>query len=175
MVSREISVILQTVSKKKSPEKEREFEVALEDFFQCGLGQKAAAGLSDGACVSLNIDDNEYFFLRRKGKNTLTKTTQESPDVIFWASESTMRHLFALAKLPGTGLGTLGVAIFERIFQPNSSEKIKFRVNASLFSLWGKGYFSVLKAGGPEVASYLAHWGFDSFARIKDVLQKIRG
>jgi hypothetical protein len=41
--------------------------------------------------------------------------------------------------------------------------------------LWSKGYFSVLKAGGPEVASYLKRWGFDSLSRIKDVLRKIRG
>ena len=175
MVSNGKSDILQQVKSLKTKKIDPKFTASLEAFFQSALGQKAAAGLSDSACVVLQIDDTEYFFLRRKGKNHLSNEAQGKPDIKFWVQESTMRHLMAVADLPGTGLGTLGVAIFEEIFHKDPSKKIKFRVEASILSLWAKGYFSVLKAGGPEVASYLARWGFDSFSKIKEILQKIRG
>lgn len=86
-----------------------------------------------------------------------------------------MRHLLALSGLPGTGLGTMGVAVFEYLFHKEPEKKIKFRVDASFLSLWSKGYFSVLKAGGPEVASYLGRIGFHSLSKIKEALRHLRG
>jgi hypothetical protein len=86
-----------------------------------------------------------------------------------------MRHLLALSEMPGTGMGTMGVAIFEYLLHKDPGKKIKFRVNASFLSLWSKGYFSVLKAGGPEVASYLGRIGFGSLSKIKDTLRHLRG
>ncbi len=66
----------------------------------------------------------------------------------------------------------MGVAIFETIFTKDEEKKIKFRVDSGFLNLWSKGYFSVLKAGGPEVASYLAKFGFDSLSRVKEVLKR---
>ena len=76
--------------------------------------------------------------------------------------------------MPETGIATLGVAIFEHIFTKDESRKIKFRVDMGFIGLWSKGYFSVLKAGGPEVASYLARFGFNGLNAIKEVLKTVR-
>ncbi len=87
----------------------------------------------------------------------------------------TLRHLIELASRPETGIAAFGVAVFERILLSAKDEKIHFRVYLGLLSIWSKGYFSILKLGGPEVASYLAQWGFHSVGKIKEVLKNSRG
>lgn len=83
-----------------------------------------------------------------------------------------MHHLLDLADQPDVGIASFGIAIFERIFAKEEAEKIRFRVDAGFLTLWSKGYFSVLKAGGPEVASYLARFGLNGLSAIKEVLKK---
>jgi hypothetical protein len=86
-----------------------------------------------------------------------------------------MRQLLEKAQTPGTGLGSMGVAVIEALFHGDPEQKIRYQVHVGFWGLWSKGYFSVLKAGGPEVASYLGHWGLNSQSRIKDMLQRVRG
>jgi hypothetical protein len=146
----------------------------MEEFFAGALAEKAANHLSERAVIALHVDGHHFLFRRKKGKNTLTVGEGEA-DVHFWLPVGALRHLLALAELPGTGIGTMGVAVIEHLFHSDEKRKIRFRVDTGFLGLWSKGYFSVLKAGGPEVASYLGRWGFDSLSRIKDVLRKIRG
>lgn len=160
---------------KAEPANADDWEARFEKFLTSPLAVKASQGLSDRISIAMHVDGDTYFFRRKKGENTLTRVEDVKPDVHFWVPLSTLRHLLALAELPGTGIGTMGVAIFERIFTGDESLKVKFRVDTGFLGLWSKGYFSVLKAGGPEVASYLARFGFDSLSRVKDVLKNIRG
>ncbi len=95
-------------------------------------------------------------------------------DIHFWVPLSTLRHILDLSEEPDAGIAKLGIAIFEHMFAGEEGKKITFRVCASFLGLWSHGYFSVLKAGGPEVASYLARFGFNSLARIKELLRKVR-
>ncbi|MCB0331723.1 MAG: hypothetical protein KDD70_18765 [Bdellovibrionales bacterium] len=150
------------------------FEQRLNAFLSSPLASKASRGMSDRISIALHLENETFFFHKKKGINTLSRVEESRPDVHFWVPKNTARHLLALGELPGTGIGTIGVAIFERIFTADESIKIKFRVDAGFLSLWGKGYFSVLKAGGPEVASYLARFGFDSLSRVREVLKSIR-
>ena len=152
-----------------------DWEARFEKFLASSLAEKASQGLSDRISIAMHVEGKTYFFRRRNGENTLSRVEDIKPDVHFWVPLSTLRHLLALAELPGTGIGTMGVAIFERIFVADEAMKVKFRVDTGFLGLWSKGYFSVLKAGGPEVASYLARFGFDSLSRVKDVLKNIRG
>jgi|GEM_PF-1028108 len=161
--------------KKKAPdEKAENWEVRFENFLSSPLATKASQGLSDRICIALHVEGEAYFFRRKKGENTLSRVDDAQPDVHFWVPLTTLRHLLSIAELPGTGIGTMGVSIFEHIFAQDESKKIKFRVDSGFLNLWSKGYFSVLKAGGPEVASYLAKFGFDSLSRVKEVLKKVR-
>lgn len=151
------------------------FDDALKSFFMSELAMLASKGLSERACIALHVEGKDYFFSRKKGRNHLLAEAPGDADVHFWIPISTMRHLLAISELPGTGMGTMGVVIFEHLVQQDPGKKIKFRVDASFLGLWSKGYFSVLKAGGPEVASYLARIGFGSMAKIKDALRYLRG
>lgn len=159
---------------KKAQKSEQDWLAALEKFVESPLAEKAAAHLSERAIIALHIEGDEFFFKRSKGKNTLTKGASSAPDVNFWVPLETLRYLLSVATRPDVGIATLGVAIIEQILQSDSGRKIKFRLNVGFLTLWGKGYFSVLKAGGPEVASHLSRWGFGSLAKIKEVMQKIR-
>lgn len=150
------------------------WETRFEEFLSSPLARKASQGLSDRICIALHVDGEDYFFQRKRGENTLGRVQNTKPDVHFWIPLSTLRHLLSVAELPDTGIATLGIAIFEHIFTKDEAKKIKFRVDTGFLSLWSKGYFSVLKAGGPEVASYLARFGFDSLSRVKEVLKHIR-
>jgi len=163
------------VKKKRTKGEKDQLEERMERFLGAPLALLASQGLSDGIGVALHVEGESYFFHRKKGRNTLSRVPEGDPDVHFWVSVNTMQHLMTLAELPGTGVATMGIAIFERILMGEESQRIRFRLDTGFLGLWSKGYFSVLKAGGPEVASYLARFGFDSLARVKEALQKARG
>jgi hypothetical protein len=173
MKKRSESATATTSGKRKSTTES--WEERFEEFLSSPLARKASQGLSDRIGIALHVEGEQYFFQRKKGQNTLSRVDGSAkPDVHFWVPLNTLRHLLTVGELPGTGIGTMGIAIFEHIFTADEEKKIKFRVDSSFLHLWSKGYFSVLKAGGPEVASYLAKFGFDSLSRVKDLLKKMR-
>lgn len=151
------------------------WEQELARFLSSSLAEQAAQGLSESATVGLHVDGKSFVFRRENGKNTLARVTESAAtDLEFWVPLSTLRHILARAELPQAGIGSIGVNVFEHIFLLEEERKIKFRVSAGVIGLWSRGYFSILKAGGPEVASYLARFGFHSMARIKEFLKKVR-
>jgi len=158
---------------KKSTTKKLQSE--LKKFFESELAERAAAGMSDGSCIKLLIEGENFYFLREKKANKLITAERDNPEVTFWIPINTMRRLLSELELPGSGLASMGISIFEAIISNEEDRKIKFKVHASFLTLWAKGYFSVLKAGGPELASYLARMGFSGIAQMKEFLKKIRG
>jgi hypothetical protein len=146
---------------------------SMDDFLVGPLAEKAAGHLRDGACLLIHVDDKTFLYRREKQKNTFTESAPCAADAELWLSSNTLQQMLDRANLPGTGMSHMGVAVFERIFHPVESERIRIRLEAGVFGLWQKGYFSVLKAGGPEVASYFARLGQGGFSRMKDWLRKI--
>jgi hypothetical protein len=163
------------MAKRKKAGTQPTWQADLADFFAAPLAEKAGSYLSERTRIAIHIDGESFLYSRVDGRNVITASDKPDADVHFWVMPSAMRHLLGLGCLPGTGLGTLGVAVLEHLFASDPERKIKFRVDAGFLNLWSKGYFSVLKAGGPEVASYVAQKGFNSVARIKEVLKNIRG
>lgn len=153
----------------------RAFEQELADFFQSELALRAAKGIRDGAVVEIVVDGTPFFFVKKKGQGKVQKHRPGEPEVTFWVPPKTLSQVLGLSGAPGTSLGTMGVFLFEAILSVDMERKVKFKVRASVLTLWLRGYFSVLKAGGPEVASYLAKIGFSSIGQIKEMVQKIRG
>ena len=161
------------MTKKRRADRE-DWERRLESFLSSPLAERASAGLSDRISVALHVEEEDFYFGRRNGKNTLSRVQGGAPDVHFWVRLGALRHLLGLAEDPEAGIATMGIAIFEHIFTPDETRKIRFRVDAGFLGLWSKGYFSVLKAGGPEVASYLARFGFSGLNAIKEALKTFR-
>jgi hypothetical protein len=164
--------IFKTVSKRRN---DAHWERQLEDFFASPLAEKAGSFLSDKARIALHIDaHHSYLFQREAGRNRMRIAVEPQADVHFHVPLSTMRHLLELGAQPTSGIGTMGVAVVEHLFHAEPEKKIRFHVDTGFLQLWAKGYFSVLKAGGPEVASYLAEWGYGSLTRLKDLLKQVR-
>jgi hypothetical protein len=147
----------------------------LENFFQIPWVAKAGEELAEGCALHIHVDRDCFLYERRKNRNSWKLGSVTNPDFEFWVPSVTLRYLVELANKPETGIAAFGVAVFERILRGSKDEKIRFRVYLGLLSIWSKGYFSVLKLGGPEVASYLAQWGFHSVGKIKEVLKNSRG
>lgn len=153
----------------------RAFEQELADFFRSELAARAAKGIRDGAIVEIVVDEASFYFTKKKGQGRVHKRRPGEPEVTFWVPPLTLRQVLALSGAPEASMATMGVFLFDAILSADEGRKIKFKVRASVLTLWLKGYFSVLKAGGPEVASYLAKIGFSSIGQIKEMVQKIRG
>lgn len=145
----------------------------MDEFLSSPLAEKAAGHLSDGARLLVHVDDKTFLYRREKGKNIFAESAPCAADAQLWLSSNTLQQILDQAALPGTGISAMGVAVFERIFHPQEPERIRIRLEAGVFGLWQRGYFSVLKAGGPEVASYFARLSQGGFSRVKDWLRKI--
>jgi len=154
--------------------KAEDFESRLAQFFSSSLAEKAGAILSSSAKIALHIEPHgSYLFERQDGRNSLRPKKNFKADVHFFVPINTMRYLLDLGAHPESGIGTMGVAVIEHLFHDDPRKQIRFRVDTGFWQLITKGYFSVLKAGGPEVASYLAKWGYGSLARLKSLLQQL--
>lgn len=147
----------------------------MREFLQGNLASLAAEGFSNRVCVEICVDGESFYLEREKNKNQCNKESENEPDITFWVPEKTLRQILEKEKLPGTGLGAMGIMIFDSILSKDEKRKIKFKVRASILGLWTKGYFSVLKAGGPEVTAYLAKMGLGGITQMKEMLKKIRG
>ena len=172
LVRIELRTILKTVSKRRN---DADWERQLEDFFVSPLAEKAGSYLSEKARIALHINAHHTYLFERAGTcNRLRIAADPQADVHFYVPLNTMRYLLDLGAQPTSGIGTMGVAVVEHLFHADPEKKIRFHVDTGFLQLWARGYFSVLKAGGPEVASYLAEWGYGSLARLKDLLKQVR-
>jgi hypothetical protein len=144
----------------------------LQAFAQSALAETAAAHLQEGASLLVHSGGRSFLYRREGGRNRILETGENRVDAQLWIPPESMRHLLDLAALPGTGITTMGVAVFEKIFHAEEREKIHFRLETGFLGLWRKGYFSVLKAGGPEVASYFGRLGHQGLHFLKDMMRK---
>jgi hypothetical protein len=161
-------------TKGKSGKSATECQTELAAFLLLPLAERAAAPLKADARILIHVEKEEFCFRREGGANHLNVASGEAGDVTFILSLSTLRQLRAVAEAPDANLASVGMFFLDKLFSAGG-DKIGFRVEQGFVSLWGKGYFSVLKAGGPEVASYLARKGFRGIGRIKEALAKVRG
>lgn len=140
-------------------------------FFTGGLAETAARGLKESAVISLVIDAEEFTFRRRDGRNRFQPGEAADPDIRFWVPAGAMQKLL----LPqGKTIGEVGIRIFELVLSDDTELKIKFKVRAPFLRLWKRGYFTVLAAGGPSVAKFLASHGWGSLPRLREQIAQWR-
>lgn len=149
----------------------------MQEFLSLPLAEDAARPLSNRALVALHVEGDKFFFRRDKNGNTLLKPEDvegEAVDLQFWVPSSSLDRLLELGKQKETGMAKMGMSVIETILTNDESRKIKFRLDVGFLTLWSKGYFSILKAGGPELSRFLAKLGFDSISKIKDLVKQMR-
>ena len=149
----------------------------IQHFVDSDVVQKAFRTLSDRAILEIFIE-GERFCIKKVGKRMELVETKIAAnfnsDMVMWIPKHSAEDILRATKDKKFTIGQVGVLVFEKVFTNDASQKIKFRISASLFTLLRKGYFSVLIAGGPEIMKFLARHGFGSLSKIKTVLSQNR-
>lgn len=140
-------------------------------YFDREIAQKAAKSLSNGAEIEIQIDGETFTFTKADGKNQVSPGPAKDPQVVF-----TMTPKAAEAILTDTTeeIGAIGVNILKLIVSKESDRRVQVKLKAGFLTLFSKGYFGVLTAGGSEFAGYLASRGLNGMDAIKAALKKLK-
>lgn len=146
-------------------------------YFARVVAEKAAAPLATSAEIEFQVGEPsappETFTFQRQGdKNALRPGPASDPQVIFTL---TPKAAEAILGEPAEDIGTIGVGILKLIVSPDATRKVSLKLKAGFLTLWNKGYFGVITAGGATFAAFLASKGLNGIGAIKDALKKARG
>lgn len=140
-------------------------------YFDREVARKAAAPLSDGIEIEIQIEQELLTFTRTAGSNQVRAGGGLNPQLSFTLTPGAAETILSD---PAEEIGAIGVSIARLIFSQDADKKVSLKFRAGFLSLWNKGYFGVLKAGGTEFSSYLASRGLNGLSAIKAALSKIR-
>lgn len=144
-------------------------------YFDREVARNAAASLSNGVEMELQVLDEAgkaasvVTFTKVAGKNQVREGKASDPQIVF-----TMTPAAAEAILGDTSedIGAIGVNIAKLILSPDANRRVGIQMKAGFLSLFSKGYFGVVTAGGGAFASFLASKGLNGMGAIKAALGK---
>ena len=144
----------------------------LNQFLTSKVAERATSGMSNGAKIALFLDKEAFYFTREAGKNVCKTGECDDPEMSFWLTNDAAQKVFNLTIEEDASITDIGLSLFDSILSKDEKNKIRFSIHASFLRLWSKGYFSVLKTGGPEIAAYMARIGFGSLQQLKKLFMK---
>lgn len=112
--------------------------------------------------------------MRVGSRNKLVNGKPRQVDMYFWIRPFTLKKILDKAAERGTTIAQFGLTVLRYVLAHGKRDRIFFRMDVSVYTLIRKGYFSVLRAAGPDVRIFLREHGFDSLKSIKEFLQRIR-
>lgn len=144
-------------------------------YFAREVAEKAAAPLAASAEIEFQAGDpaspEVFTFHRQGGKNGVRPGPAAEPQVVFRLTAQAAEAILADSS---TEIGAVGIGILKLIVSADPSRKISVSLKAGFLTLWNKGYFGVITAGGAPFASFLASKGLSGISAIKDALKRIR-
>ncbi|HUP56653.1 MAG TPA: hypothetical protein VM598_04315 [Bdellovibrionota bacterium] len=140
-------------------------------YFAREVAERAARPLSDGVEIELKIGDERLTFTRNGGRNEVRDGAARDPQVVF---SLTPKAADAILDDPAAEIGTIGVNIGKLIVSSDPGIKVGLQLKAGLMSLWNKGYFGVIGAGGAQFAGFLASKGLNGIGAIKEAVKKMK-
>lgn len=140
-------------------------------YFDREVARKAAKSLSDSAEMGIRVGDESFTFTKKDGRNTILAQPARDPQLVF-----TLTPGAADAILDDTAdeIGKIGVHIAQMVMSQDPAKKVSVQFKAGFLSLFSKGYFGILTAGGGEFASFLASKGLNGMGAIKEALKKMK-
>jgi hypothetical protein len=149
------------------------------DYFERDIAAKAAGPLANGVEIELSIaehgadpePENVFTFTKSGGKNVLNPDPAADPQILF---TMTPRAAETVLSDSATDIGHLGVGILKLIVSADANHRISIKLKTGFLTLFSKGYFGVVAAGGAQFASFLASRGLSGMSAIKDALKKMR-
>lgn len=148
------------------------------DYFNRPAAQKAARSIGDGAEIELRIVNSDntvletFTFTKDQGKNQIRPHPAKDPQLLFTLTPQAAESILAD---PAEDVGSIGIHIAKFIISPDTNKRVTVKFKAGFFTLFSKGYFGVLSAGGSGFAGFLASCGLNGMGAIKSVLKKARG
>lgn len=140
-------------------------------YFAREVAQKAAHSLADGIEVEIKAGEEVLTFTKVAGQNTVLPSPAKSPQVIFTlTSQATEEVLSDSAQ----DIGSIGVGILKLLISSDANRRATVQLKTGFLTLFGKGYFGVLKEGGTQFASFLASRGLSSMGALKDAIKKMK-
>ena len=142
------------------------------DYFARPVAENAAKSLGNGAEIEFRIGAAEIFtFTRQAGRNAVRAGAAGDPQVVFALSATAAEEILADSS---EDIGQIGVQIAKLIVSPDANRRVSVKLKTGFLTLWNKGYFGVIAAGGGPFAAFLASKGLNGLGAIKDTLKNLR-
>jgi hypothetical protein len=148
-----------------------------QEYFARPVAETAAKSLADGAEIQIHIRESsgeiqETFTFTREGKkNKVITGPAASPQLSFFMTPSAAEQVLSD---PSEDIGAIGVGILKLIVSTDANKKVSVKFHAGFLTLFNKGYFGVLTAGGSQFAAFLAARGLNGMGAIKAALGKMK-
>ncbi len=143
-------------------------------YFDREVAQKAAKTIADGSEVEFRVsgpNEEVFTFTKSGGKNTIRAGAALDPQVVFTLPQQAANEI--LADTSGE-IGEIGVNIAKLIVTSDANRRVSFKLKTGFLTLFSKGYFGVVTAGGAAFASYLASRGLNGISGIKAAFKKMK-
>lgn len=147
-------------------------------YFNREPALKAAKSLVNGTEIEFKIRDGgtgvaleNFTFFREGGLSQVKRGPASAPQVTFTMCPAAADVILSDQS---NEIGKIGIHILRQILSSDESRKIHVKLNSGFLTLFAKGYFGVVAAGGKEFASFLASHGLDGLGAIKNFMKKLR-
>src|SRR5262245_55542535 len=129
------------------------FRERFQAYFEREVAAKAAGPLANGIEIELRVaehgqeatSDDVFTFTKSGGKNVLKAGAASDAQVVF---TMTPQAAEAVMNDPAEDIGHLGVGILKLVVSTDANKRISLKLKAGFLTLFSKGYFGVVTAGG---------------------------
>jgi len=133
---------------------------------------QAADRVDDAATsdVYFSSRPGEAWHLARAGGETrLRPGRARDPDFVFRFTPRAVERLAAV----GDGIGSFAVELFRLMTATDPEERVDFRIAAPFSRLMGRGYVTLLAAGGLRVLAFGASRGIHTLADLRRLVARL--
>lgn len=154
------------------------FTEKFKTYFDRSVAQQAAKPLADSAEIEFRISGSDdkpleiFTFTKSQGRIQVNTGPARDPQVAFTLTPAAAEQILSD---PSEDVGSIGVAILKLVVSPDANRRVSVSVKVGFLTLFNKGYFGVVTAGGGAFASFLASRGLNGMGAIKAALKKLKG
>jgi hypothetical protein len=140
-------------------------------YFGREVAQKAAKSLNNGAEMEFHVGSEVFTFTKEGGQNAVKPSQARDPQLVFTLTPGAADAILADT---ADDIGTIGVNIAKMIASQDASKTVSVQFKSGFLSLFSKGYFGILTAGGSQLTAFLASKGLNGMGAIKEALKKMK-
>ena len=153
------------------------FSDRFSEYFKSDVSARAAKSLGDGAEIEFHVTESDkvivetFTFTRSQKANLIKAGPADHPQMIFKMTPLAADEILADTT---SDIGKIGVNILKLMVSTDANKRVSFQIKAGFTTLFSKGYFGVITAGGSAFSAFLATKGLNGMGAIKTVLGKMK-